>query len=142
MSELFERLYLLQFPVHPTPQGKKAKKRTIKHLDVAQLRSQLLPDSLLLAYFHYKGKLVIFALTEEKLITHEIPDGVKQLQRQLLFLHAHLQPGGWPNPHQPPSQGIRHMLNKLYSLLIAPIKKAILPPRAGHLTIIPYGFLH
>jgi CHAT domain-containing protein len=144
LSELFERLYLLQSTARLPLSGKKSEKRSRrseKHLDVAHLRQQLSPNQLLLAYFLYQGKLVIFALTKEQLITYEIPDGMKQLKRLLPLLHAHLQPGGWSNPQQPPEQAIRHMLNKLYFLLVAPVK-AILPPPSGYLTIVPYGPLH
>ncbi len=141
LSELFERLYLLQSTAHLSPQVKKSQKRSAKQLDVTQLRQRLSPDHLLLAYFLYKGRLVIFVLTAEHIITHEIPDGMRQLKRLLPFLHAHLQPGGWPNPQQPPHQGVRSMLNKLYNLLIAPVA-ALLPPLPGYLTIVPYGPLH
>src|SRR5216683_2571345 len=141
LSELFERLYLLQSTAHLSPQVKKSQKRSAKQLDVTQLRQRLSPDHLLLAYFLYKGRLVIFVLTAEHIITHEIPDGMRQLKRLLPFLHAHLQPGGWPNPQQPPHQGVRSMLNKLYNLLIAPVA-ALLPPLPGYLTIVPYGLLH
>ena len=144
LSELFERLYLLQSTARLPLSGKKSEKRSRrseKHLDVAQLRQQLSPNQLLLAYFLYQGKLVIFALTKEQLITYEIPDGMKQLKRLLPLLHAHLQPGGWSNPQQPSQEAIRHMLNKLYFLLVAPVK-AILPPPSGYLTIVPYGPLH
>ena len=141
LSELFERLYLLQSTAHLSPQVKKSQKRSAKQLDVTQLRQRLSPDHLLLAYFLYKERLVIFVLTAEHIITHEIPDGMRQLKRLLPFLHAHLQPGGWPDPQQPPQQGVRSMLNKLYNLLIAPVA-ALLPPLPGYLTIVPYGPLH
>ena len=144
LSELFERLYLLQSTASLPLSGKKSEKRSRrseKHLDVAQLRQQLSSNQLLLAYFLYQGKLVIFALTKEQLITYEIPDGMKQLKRLLPLLHAHLQPGGWSNPQQPSQEAIRQMLNKLYFLLVAPVK-AILPPPSGYLTIVPYGPLH
>jgi CHAT domain-containing protein len=141
MSELFERLYLLQSTPHLTPQAKKSEKRGVKHLDVAQLRQQLSSNQLLLAYFLYRGKLVIFALTKEQFITHEIPDGMKQLKRLLPLLHAHVQLGGRVSLQQPPQRAIKLMLNKLYHLLIAPVQ-AILPPRSGCLTIVPYGPLH
>ncbi len=144
LSELHERLYLLQSTASSPISGKKSEKRSghsEKLPDVAQLRQQLSPNQLLLAYFLYQGKLVIFAVTQEQLITYEIPDGMKQLKRLLLLLHAHLQPGGWADPQQPPEQAVRQMLNKLYSLLVAPVK-AILPPPSGYLTIVPYGPLH
>ena len=144
LGELFERLYLLQSTAPAPLSGKKSeklRKHREKHLDVVQLRQQLLPNQLLLAYFLYSGKLIIFALTKEQLITYEIPDGMKQLKRLMPLLHAHLQPGGWLNPQEPSQQAIQHMLNKLYSLLIAPVK-AILPAPSGYLTIVPYGSLH
>jgi CHAT domain-containing protein len=140
LSELFERLYLQQ-ATRLTSHKKKGENRNIKQTDFAQLRQRLSPDQLLLAYFLHKESLVIFAVTKECLTTYENPDGVKQLQRLMPFLHAHLQPGGWPDPQQPPQQGIRHMLNKLYKLLIAPVQE-ILPLQSGYLTIVPYGLLH
>ncbi len=141
ISELFERLHLGQSNARHTAHSKKSEKRKAKSVDIAQLRQQLLPDQLLLAYFLYKGKLVIFAATTEHLITHENPDGVAQLERLLPLLHAHLQPGGWPDLQQPPQQVIRRLLNKLYDLLVAPVA-ALLPSSPGHLTIVPYGPLH
>ncbi len=144
LSELFERLYLLQSTARLPLSGKKSEKHSRhseKQINVAQLRQQLSSNHLLLAYFLYQGKLVIFAVTKEQLSTYEIPDGMKQLKRLLPLLHAHLQPGGWPNPQQPPQQAIRHMLHRLYSLLIAPVS-AVLPPPSGYLTIVPYGPLH
>ena len=139
LSELFERLYLLQATTRLTTDEKRGKKG--KSFDVAQLRQHLSPSQLLLAYFLYKDRLIIFAVTNNKLATYEIPDGMRQLKRLLPLLHAHLQPGGWPNSKQPPQQAVRSMLNKLYHLLIAPVE-SILPPRPGFLTIVPYGPLH
>jgi len=60
LSELFERLYLLQSTARFTPQVKKSEKRSVKHLDVAQLRQQLSSNQLLLAYFLYRGKACHF----------------------------------------------------------------------------------
>jgi tetratricopeptide (TPR) repeat protein len=141
LNELFERLYLQQATTRLTPQVKKGEKRRLHDQVITRVRQNLSAGQLLLAYFLYKGSLVIFALTSEHLITHENPDGMKQLKRLLPLLHAHLQPGGWPNPLQPPQQGIHHMLDKLYQLLIAPVQ-TILPPRPGYLTVVPYGPLH
>ncbi len=141
ISELFERLHLGQSNIRFTAHSKKSEKRKAKSVDIMQLRQQLSPDQLLLAYFLYKGRLVIFAATAEQLITYENPDGVVQLERLLPLLHAHLQPGGWPDLQQPPQQVIRRLLNKLYDLLVAPVA-ALLPSSPGHLTIVPYGPLH
>jgi len=143
VGELFEHLYLQQATTAIPRQHRRGRKSSATSIypDAAQLRRRLAPGQLLLAYFLYYGRLVIFALTSESLVTHEIPDGMKQLQRLLAFLHAHLQPGGWPDPQQPPQQGVLQMLNKLYKLLIAPVE-ALLPPDSQSLTIVPYGPLH
>lgn len=141
LSELFERLYLHRATTRAATPEKKRKKSIGKYLDSMELRQHLLSDQLLLAYFLYKGKLVIFAITKEQIITHEIPDGGRQLKRLLPLLHAHLQMSGWPDPHQPPQAASRQMLNKLYQLLIAPVA-SLLPASQGSLTIIPYGPLH
>ncbi|MFL5701515.1 MAG: CHAT domain-containing protein [Ktedonobacteraceae bacterium] len=141
ISELFERLHLYQSSVSPTPHARKRPKYHTKHIDLARLRQQLAPDQLLLAYFLYQGKLVIFAITTEGVTPYEIYDGMEQIERLLPLLHAHLQPGGWPDVHHPPQQAIRRLLNKLYNLLIAPVAN-ILPRQLGTLTIVPYGPLH
>ncbi len=141
ISELFERLYLQQATKQLVAQSKKGPHPKTRLLDVAQLQQRLTPDQLLLAYFLHKEHLVMFALTTERLVTHDVADGMRQLTRLLPFLHAHLQPGGWPDPQHPPQQAISQMLRKLYALLIAPIAE-LLPSPSGHLLIVPYGPLH
>jgi CHAT domain-containing protein len=141
ISELFERLHLHQSGTHPASHTKKREARKTNPVDISQLRQRLLPDQLLLAYFLYQDKLVIFAATTERLVIHENSDGAVQLERLFPLLHAHLQPDGWPDPQQPPQQVIRRLLHKLYDLLIAPVA-ALLPSLSGYLTIIPYGPLH
>jgi len=100
-----------------------------------------LPDQLLLEYYLYKNKLVIFAVTTEHLIIHENPDGAAQLERLLPILHAHLDPKGWSDHLRPPEPAMRRLLNRLYDLLVAPIVP-LLPSPPGYLTIVPYGPLH
>lgn len=139
LNELFERRYL-QEATRFIP-GIKKRKKDRSYFDVGQMRQRLSPNQLLVAYFLYQEKLAIFALNNEQLLTCEVLDGMKQLKRLLPLLHAHLQPGSWPNPQQPPQQAIRSMLNKLYHLLIAPLQ-ALLPAQSGQLTIVPYGPLH
>jgi CHAT domain-containing protein len=141
LSELFERLYLHQATTQRTTQGKKKKKRNGAHQDVKELRQHLLPDQVLLAYFLYKERLVIFVISKEQTVTHELPDSGRQLKRLLPLLHAHLQLRGWPDLKQPPQQSSRQMLHKLYQILIAPIAP-LLPLSPGSITIIPYGLLH
>jgi len=141
LNELFERLHLQQTVTRSTPYALKREMHKAQRVDVAQLRQHLLPDQLLLAYFLYKGRLIIFAVTPERLVAYENPDGATQLERLYLLLHAHLQPDGWPNLQQPPQYPIRRLLNKLYDLLLAPVA-SLLPPSSGYLTIVPYGPLH
>ncbi len=140
LNELFERLYLQQATMSLTP-GAQKRKQARSPFDIAQLRQNLSSNQLLLAYFLYKEKLVIFALNNSRLVACEIPDGMKQLKRLLPLLHAHLQQKGWANPQKPPLQAMRVMLNKLYQLVIAPVQE-FLPEPLGQLTIVPYGPLH
>lgn len=141
INELFERLYLQQATRLLAPRGAREREHEANLLDVARLRQHLQTGQLLLAYFLHKERLVIFAVTSESLFVHEIADGMQQIKRLLPFLHAHLQPGGWPDPQQPPQQAIRQMLRKLYQLLIAPVAD-YLPPVPDQLIIVPYGPLH
>jgi CHAT domain-containing protein len=141
LSELFERLHLHQPDTGLTFHTKRRETRQAKQLDIVQLRQQLALDQLMLAYFLYRGSLVIFAVSADHLITYEHPDGGAQLERLLPLLYAHLQPSGWRNVQQPPQLVIRGLLNKLYNLLVAPAA-ALLPPPPGLLTIVPYGPLH
>src|SRR6266699_579445 len=149
LSELLERLHLYQLDTHVGVHTSRSKKGVnsarvrlkSQRADIEQLRQYLSPDQLLLAYYLCKGKLVIFAITAEHLITFENTDGAAQLERLLPLLQAHLHPGGWPDPQRPPQQVVRRLLNKLYDLLVAPIK-ALLPSPSGSLTIVPYGLLH
>ena len=149
LSELFERLHLYQLDTHAESQNYHLKKEvnsihignSSQRINSTQLLQYLLPDQLMLAYYLYGGKLIIFAITAECMITYENPDGAVQLEYLLPLLHAHLQPSGWPDPQHPQQQVIRRLLNKLYDLLIAPVEK-LMPSSSGHLTIVPYGPLH
>ena len=141
INELFERLYLQQATRELAPRIEKRTQNETPLLDITQLQQHLAPDQLLLAYFLHKEQLVIFAANTECLVACEIPDGMQQIKRLLPFLHAHLQPGVWADPQQPPQQAVRQMLRKLYALLIAPVEKH-LPTSSGRLIIVPYGPLH
>jgi len=137
VSELFELLHLYQagtsLPSHP----RKRAKLSTKQVDIVQLRQQLAPGQLLLAYFLYERKLVIFALTAEQLITHEVPDGLEQLEHLWPLLHARLLPGSVSSQQE---HIVRRLLHKLYELLIAPVTSLL--PSSDYLTIVPYGPLH
>ncbi len=141
LRELFERLYLYQATAKHKPHTQDMENGRAQAFNLADLRQHLSSDQLLLAYFLYEEKLIIFAITAGQLVTFENPGGMKQLRRLLPTLHAHLQPGGWADAQNPPQQAIRQMLKKLYDLLIAPAA-AMLPAQSRFLTIVPYGPLH
>jgi CHAT domain-containing protein len=141
ISELTERLHLYQSDTRLISQKRTRRTRNVKQVDITQLRQSLSPDQILLAYFLYKGRLVIFAATKEQLVTRELPNDVEQLERLLPLLHAHLDPKGWSDLQKPQEQVVLRLLNKLYNLLVAPVAD-LLPAITGHLTIVPYGPLH
>jgi tetratricopeptide (TPR) repeat protein len=142
LSELFERLHLYESGMRSMPYpGNSSPSVKTEQTGIAQLRQHLAPDHLLLSYFLSKETLVIFAVNSDKVVVHEHPEGVRQLERLFPLLHAHLEPGGWLDAQKPPQAPIRHLLRKLYQLLIAPVS-ALLPPSSGYLTIVPYGPLH
>ncbi|HZS75132.1 MAG TPA: CHAT domain-containing protein [Ktedonobacteraceae bacterium] len=149
LNELLERLYLSKYEsslgshIHSPKKRSSTQMPSSKTLrmELGQIRQHLTSDHLLLEYYLHKGKLVIFAITSEQVITYEHPAGETELEYLLPLFHAHLQPGGWPDPSQPPQQIVRRLLHKLYKLLIAPVGE-LLPPPSGYLTIVPYGPLH
>ncbi|MGH2496916.1 MAG: CHAT domain-containing protein [Ktedonobacteraceae bacterium] len=148
VNELFERLHLHQIEVgrvdnQPDSRKLKTKGRLfpIQEIDPMWLRQHLSPQQVLLTYYLYKEKLIIFALTADRMVTYENPEGARELEYLFPLLHAHLQTGGWPDASNPPQKTIRRLLSKLHTLLIAPVA-SLLPPLSGHLIIVPYGPLH
>lgn len=149
VNELFERLHLHQIEVdredHQPRLRKhvKTKKRLFvtQEIDPVRLRQHLSSEQLLLTYYLHKEKLIIFALTADRMVTYENPEGARELEYLFPLLHAHLQTGGWSDANNPPQKTIRRLLNRLYTLLIAPVA-SLLPPLSGHLIIVPYGPLH
>lgn len=141
LSELFERLQLQESDTRLLFHTKRHVMRTENQVNTAHLRQHLSPNQLLLAYFLYQGKLVIFACNTEGLIVHENPDGMAQLEYLLPLLHAHLELANWHDRKSPSLQPICRLLNKLYNILIAPVA-TLLPLSSGYLTIVPYGPLH
>jgi CHAT domain-containing protein len=148
LNELLERLYLYEASLparSPASRSRKAGRREqaasrIQRVDIAQVRQHLSADHLLLSYYMYQGKLVIFAITPEDLLVHELPDGQAELEHLLLILHANFQAQGWFGASSS-QKTIRRLLNKLYDLLIAPVA-SMLPSSSGYLTIVPYDSLH
>jgi len=144
ISELFERVHLYQAGMVFKSPGitKKGRSRNRpEQVDSIQLQRRLAPGQLLLAYFSYQQRLVVFAVTTKDLVTRELPGGMQQLEYLLPLLHAHLDPGGWADPQNPSQHVVRRLLNRLYDLLVKPIAE-LLPPPTGHVTIVPYGSLH
>ena len=141
ISELLECLYLYESNASLISSKRTRKTANVKQVDIAQLRQLLSPEQVLLTYFLYQGRLVIFAATAERLMTQELPDGMEQLERLLPLLHAHLDPKGWIDVQNPPENIVRRLLNKLYNLLVKPIAE-FLSSRTRQITIVPYGPLH
>ena len=141
LSELFERLQLHESDTRLVFHRKRHVMHTEHQVNTAQLRQHLSPNQLLLAYFLYQGKLVIFAVNSEGLIIHENPDGMAQLEYLLPLLYAHLELANRPDQKGLSLRPICRLLNKLYNLLITPMA-TLLPPSSGYLTIVPYGPLH
>lgn len=148
LNELLERLYLYETSLptrSPASHSRKAGRREqaasrIQRIDIAQVRQHLSADHLLLSYYMYQGKLVIFAITADDLLVHELPDGQAELERLLLILHANFQTQGWFGASGS-QKTISRLLNKLYNLLIAPVA-SLLPSSSSYLTIVPYDSLH
>ncbi len=148
LNELLERLYLYEaaLPVRsPVSRSGKAGRREqaasrIQRVDIAQVRQHLSDDHLLLSYYMHQGKLVIFAITPEELLVHELPDGQAKLEHLLLILHANFQAQSRFGASGS-QKTISRLLNKLYDLLIAPVA-SLLPSPSGYLTIVPYDSLH
>ena len=148
LNELLERLYLYEASLparSPASRSRKAGRREqaasrIQRIDIAQVRQHLSADHLLLSYYMHQGKLVIFAITAEDLLVHELPDGQAELEHLLLILHANFQAQGWFGASGS-QKTISRLLKKLYDLLIAPAA-SLLPSSSGYLTIVPYDSLH
>jgi CHAT domain-containing protein len=141
IGELFERVYLYQSGMGLNSPGISKKERSHrrpKQVDIVQLQRSLAPEQLLLAYFTYQERLVVFAVTAEDLVTRELPGDIEQLERLLPALHAHLDPRTWPDSQNPSQQVVHRLLNKLYDMLVKPVAE-LLPPSSGHITIVPYG---
>ena len=141
LSDLFERLHLYQTTSNVLAQSKQKNVAQSYRVDITKLRQQLKPEQCLLAYFIFQEKLVIFVLTAESLVTHEVTSATPQLERLLPLLHAHLQAEGWSDIQHPPQEAIRRLLHKLYTILITPMIGA-LPSHINSLIIVPYGPLH
>jgi CHAT domain-containing protein len=141
LSDLFERLHLYQTTGSASSQSKQKATAHPYRVDITKLRQQLRPEQCLLAYFMFQEKLVIFVLTADSLVTHEVPGAVLHLERQLLLLHAHLQAECWSDIQHPPQEAIRRLLHKLYTILITPMID-MLPSHINSLIIVPYGPLH
>jgi CHAT domain-containing protein len=146
LSELFERIQLHELDgqgasrIHRSGKKERSQRSTLS-LDIQSLRHYLAPNQLVLAYFLSKGKLVIFALTRESFVTHELADGMERLETLLPLLYARLLPDEQPGAQQAQARIVRSLLQKLYNVLIAPVA-ALLPPASGHITVVPFGPLH
>lgn len=141
ISERFERLHLSQESTASPIPAKKRSRRRARTATVEQICQHLVPDNLMLTYFLYQGKLLIFAVTEKGIVSHEVPDGGVRLERLLPLLHARLLSVNTLNAPSTQQQAVLGLLKKLYDLLIAPME-SYLPTTSGTLTIVPYRSLY
>jgi CHAT domain-containing protein len=139
ISERFERLHLSQASL--SQPIKKRRVRRDRAKTITQIGQQLASDQLMLTYFLSQGKILIFVLTKEGVVSHEVPDGIERLERLLPLLHARLLSVNKLNAPSMQQQAVLGLLKKLYDLLIAPVASH-LPSSGGTLTIVPYGPLH
>jgi len=142
LGELFERVHLYELAEQsPLSSARKARKKVTQQVSVAQICQHLSSSQLMVSYFLYQEKLIIFIITKEEGLSHyELPVDVTLLERLLALLPAYLEPGGWSNPQQPPQQAILRLLQKLHAIFLAPIEHKI--KMFKHITIVPYGLLH
>ncbi len=141
VNELFERLYLQQFDAEADMVAGEELIESAVDVDIAAVQSKLAPNELLLTYFLHNATLVIFAIDHEGVRTVQDTGAMSQLERLLPPLYAHLEPRGWIHPTNPPQQGIRRILQKLYQLLLAPVLDSCAEEK-DTLRIVPYGPLH
>jgi tetratricopeptide (TPR) repeat protein len=139
IEELFDLIHVYEMQPPPVSHTHQHILSLLQPVDPYALQQSLAENQMLLAYFLYQEKLLIFIISAERITFYE--NSQADLERLLPFLYAYLEPGSWPNFQHPPQEGIQRLLQKLYKLLIAPIE-AHLPRATEHLTIVPYGMLH
>ena len=139
ISERFERLHLSQAALAQPIKKRRVHKDRAKTIE--QISQHLAPNQLMLTYFLLQEKLLIFVLTKEGIVSHEVPDGGERLERILPLLHARLLSVNTLNTPSTQLQSVLGLLKKLYDLLIAPVA-SYLPTSSSTLTIVPYGSLH
>jgi CHAT domain-containing protein/tetratricopeptide (TPR) repeat protein len=141
IEELFDFIHVYEMQIPLVHQTNEHTLPLLQPVDITILQQSLAENQILLSYFLYQEKLLIFVLSAKHLNVYENSHGKAELERFLPFLYAHLEPGSWPDIQNPPQQGIQRLLQKLYNLLIAPIADQM-PDSTEHLTIVPYGLLH
>ncbi|HEX7735115.1 MAG TPA: CHAT domain-containing tetratricopeptide repeat protein [Ktedonobacteraceae bacterium] len=141
IEELFDLIRIHEMQLPPVTRADQPARSVLPPVDIAALQQFLTENQVLLAYFLYQEKLLIFILSARRITFHEDARGKAELEQLQPFLYAYLEPGSWPDTQHPPQQGILRLLQKLYRLLIAPVE-TYLPDTITHLTIVPYGLLH
>jgi tetratricopeptide (TPR) repeat protein len=141
IEELFDLIHMHEMQLPPAARTDQPTPSLLQPLDATALQRSLTENQVLLIYFLYQEKLLIFILSAGCITFYEDAHGKAELEQLQPFLYAYLEPGSWPDTQRPPQKGIQRLLQKLYRLLIAPIE-ARLPDTTTHLTIVPYGLLH
>ncbi|GAC1400159.1 MAG: hypothetical protein NVSMB49_11780 [Ktedonobacteraceae bacterium] len=141
LSELFERVHLYAFKEQPPfSLTRKARKKRDRTTSTTHIYQHLSSSQLILSYFLYQEKLIVFLITAEGLSVHELPLDRALLERLLVLLPTHLEPTSWPDPQNPPQQAILRLLQKLRAVLLSPIENMM--QSFNHVIIVPYGILH
>jgi CHAT domain-containing protein len=111
---------------------------------IAEIRSQLPPDAILLEYYRVKDQILVAVLSSDDLqivpitLTTRVQKSMRLLQFQLAkfrFGREYVK-----NFEQPLLEATQAHLRDLYKELIAPVRPLL--QAAKHLVIVPHEFLH
>jgi CHAT domain-containing protein len=110
---------------------------------LAEVQSQLPPDSTLLEYYRVRERMMVCVLTRDGLeivrlgSARRMKDVVKRLQCQLSKFRLGMD--YVRRFHEPLLDATNHHLAGLYQELIAPVRSRL---RSRHLVVVPHDFLH
>ncbi|MFZ4661684.1 MAG: CHAT domain-containing protein [Caldilineaceae bacterium] len=104
------------------------------------IQPDLAADTLLLEYFFIHEKIVLFAVTSERISTTTLPSTVTQVESSLRFLQMNFNLAMRGSADTELVAEAQELLHELYSQLVAPVRPQLSAYR--HLVIVPHGFLH
>jgi CHAT domain-containing protein len=119
-----------------------ARDAALWQIQLGPIQPHLAKDSLLLAYFIARGKLIAFLVTNEAIEAKPLTVSLPQIQRllQLMWLNLRAVPKSGPNRLESLTINIQGILQQLYTHLVAPLANEI----KGYekLLVVPHGALH